>query len=115
MSEQELLQVDVPVEDEVVQFITEQATYTAYTGRGLRLDITRANTLQPAIQDPDDFHTYMWVEARQGFFLLSQRFVKGEAQRWVVYREFIPKESHNFYIRYGDEILKYIESHPSHL
>jgi hypothetical protein len=107
-----LLQVDLPMEDEVLNFVTEQSVYSAYTGRGLRLDIIRTSTHQPPIVDAEEFRTFMFLEARQGFFLLSQQFVKGAAQRWVVYRELIPKDSFDFYKRFSERLSAYIERHP---
>ncbi|HEY3999361.1 MAG TPA: hypothetical protein VGO93_10875, partial [Candidatus Xenobia bacterium] len=74
---------------------------------------SRTHTFQPDIVDEDDFHTYMWMEARQGWFLLTQRFVKGEAERWKVYREMIPRDSVNFFMRFTDVLPEYVQGNPA--
>ena len=55
---------------------------------GRRGDIIRCGTHQPRIGDPDNYFYYMWAETVQGFFLLRQHFVEGQAGPWSLLGEF---------------------------
>lgn len=59
---------------------------------GRRGDIVRVQTLQPGIDDPDNYLFYMWVEAIQGYFLLVQRFEEGQPQNWHLIGEMTTEE-----------------------
>ncbi|MHB2016735.1 MAG: hypothetical protein ACYCW6_07285 [Candidatus Xenobia bacterium] len=108
------LQVDVPVEDEIVHFLCDPSIYIAYTRRGLKLHIIRSTTLQPDIANDQDFFSYMWVEAKEGFFLLTQHFLEGVPKLWTVYREMIPTEPQNFFFDFQDDLPAWIALHPPH-
>ena len=106
------LQVDLPINDDITHFVYDEHAYCAYTARGLRLDIRRAVSVQPDIPDGEDFYSYMWVDAQQGYFLLAQRFIHGRAAGWMVYREMIPHDSHGFFTAFAEELGAYIKAHP---
>lgn len=94
--------------DEVIQFVTHDLSYIAYTRTGRRLDITKSMSAQPAIVNPDDYFSYMWVKALQGYFLLRQRYVESVAEPWFVVRELKPETDFRFYEEFLDELDAYL-------
>ncbi|MCD6310133.1 MAG: ATP-binding protein, partial [Candidatus Eremiobacteraeota bacterium] len=49
--------------------------------------------------------TYMWTEAREGFFLFRQKFLKNHPQGWILERHLIPRKAVGFFDKY-EGILK---------
>ena len=52
----------------------------------------RVQTLQPKIENPEDYDYYMWVEATQGYFILKQRFLENRPQNWQLVGEMTTDE-----------------------
>lgn len=94
-----------PCDIEVVTFVASEGAYYFVMGDCRRADIIKCRTLQPAIADPLDYSSYMWIKAYQGYFLLRQRFVENRAEEWRVIREVEVKEPEfDFFEQYGDRL-----------
>lgn len=103
----------IELEDEVISFVTHEVSYIAFTREGRRLDILKSSSFQPEIEDPEDYFTYMWVKALQGYFLLRQRYVESRPQEWFVIRELEPESNYLFYEEFLDELPRYLEGLPA--
>lgn len=90
--------------EEVIQFVTHDLSYIAYTNSGRRLDILKSMSAQPPIQNPEDYYSYMWVKALQGYFILRQHYVESVASPWYVIRELKPETEFHFYEEFLDEL-----------
>ena len=77
---------------EITTFVVDQGAYYFVASDGRRGDIIRCETLQPGIENPDDYDFYMWVQAIQGYFILKQRFLEGRPQNWCLIGEMITDE-----------------------
>jgi hypothetical protein len=96
-----LLECDV----EVLTFVVDQAAYYFIATDGRRADIIRCRTLQPNIDDPDDYFYYMWVQATQGYFVLKQRFVEGQPRNWQLIGEMTTeKDGPDVFDEWSDEL-----------
>lgn len=84
-------------DDEITLFDAGPDGYYAYLRSGARIDIKHAFNFQPAIDDFDDYFSFMFVESLQGFFLFRQRIVENKPRPWRVCFEIIPREQHCFF------------------
>ena len=82
---------------EAVHFEAYERGYYALLRRGDRLDIQRVFTIQPPIDDPDDYYAFMFAQTLQGFFVMRQRVIDGKTGNWEVFLEVIPEEPHRFF------------------
>ena len=86
--------------------MVDQFAYYFVASDGRRGDIIRCETLQPGIDDPDDYDFYMWVHATQGYFILKQRFLEGRPQNWQLIGEMTTEETGPFVFDNWSELLK---------
>lgn len=93
--------------EEVIQFVTHDLSYIAYTRTGRRLDILKSHSVQPPIADPENFVTFMWLKALQGYFVLRQRYVEKVPEPWYVIQELRPETDFRFY----EEFLDVVDDH----
>ncbi|MBI3924549.1 MAG: hypothetical protein HY319_03340 [Armatimonadetes bacterium] len=101
------------LEDRVLQFVADQTGYRVWTESGTRLDVVRCNSIQPDIVDPEDYCTYMWIKALQGFFLLRQRICAREPQDWFLVQEVLPAiNDPAFFFDYWDRLGETLSSVP---
>jgi hypothetical protein len=77
--------------EEVKNFVTEQLAYYGVTRSGYLFNIIKTRTIQPHIEDENDYHTYMWVHCIDGYYLLRERFIEGHGVGWYLEVEIIPK------------------------
>ncbi len=92
------------MEREVVHWVTDPCGYFAYTADGAGLAIVRSLSIQLAIEDPLDYHTWLWLETVQGFFLARQRFVEFAPGGWWLVRRFEPGASEHFFHEFGERL-----------
>ncbi|MEW6278344.1 MAG: hypothetical protein AB1758_06975 [Candidatus Eremiobacterota bacterium] len=97
------------MEDEVVQFVTTEAAYIAYTAQGRRLDILKSVSVQPPIREEASYATYMWVRALQGYFLLRQRIEESKPGPWFVIRELVPEQDYLFFENFQDQVEEFAQ------
>lgn len=93
-------------EIEITTFVVDQGAYYFVASDGRRGDIIRCETLQPGIHDPEDYDFYMWVEALQGYFILKQKFLEGQPQRWLLIGEMTSEEKGPAVFAAWSEVLK---------
>lgn len=93
--------------EEVIQFVTHELSYIAYTRTGRRLDILKSHSVQPPIEDPENFTTFMWLKALQGYFVLRQHYVEKVSEPWYVIQELKPETDFRFY----EEFLDVVDAH----
>ncbi len=79
-----------PLEDKVLRFLTDPASYSARTRAGLHLRILRARTFQPEVGDEQNYPTFLWLDTTEGCFLLRQHLVGHRALPWFVVRRVVP-------------------------
>ncbi len=72
---------------EILSFVTAHGSYYFLAADGRRGDIIKCRNLQPPIQDHENYETYLWVKAVQGYYLLRQFFIDGQAQEWRICKE----------------------------
>lgn len=98
------------MDEEVQRWEVAPADYFLYTLSGNKIRITRAEALQPPIRDPEDYPTFLWIQALEGYFLLRQHIVKGKAHPWRIVRRILPEESDpTFYTDFKDRLLDFVE------
>jgi len=98
------------LEDPVPHFVTNEHGYFAYADSGLSLTIVRAHSFQTPITDPENYPSYLWVESVNGFYLLRQEVLEGAPQPWVIVREVLPEEPHNFFYEFLAVLEDYARS-----
>ncbi|MCL5038069.1 MAG: ATP-binding protein [Chloroflexi bacterium] len=91
---------DSLMEMEVTRFHYDPNSYYALLIDGQKLNILRSVSIQPEIEDPGDFNTYMWAEAREGFFLFRQKFIENRPMGWVLESHVIPRKAVGFFEQY---------------
>lgn len=96
------LESERPMEDEVIQFVAHETGYRAHTAQGMRLDVIRMVSIQPDIETPEGYFTWLWAETIQGFYLMRQRVTASGGEAWQVVREFVPRDSYGFYFDFQD-------------
>ena len=96
---EDLLESYTTLRDEVKHFEAYDRGYYAILRRGPRLDILRVFNFQPEIEDFDDYPTYMFIQAVQGFFILRQDVRQGRVEPWFVHAELVPKDPASFFDR----------------
>lgn len=101
-----------PLKPTVIDFIMTEGAYYFIIDDGRRADVIKARSLQPSIENPDHYRSYLWVIALQGGFLLSQEFRGGQSESWQVEREIpIPEEkTPEWFDETGDALLKELEA-----
>lgn len=97
------------MQDEIVHWVWDTLGYYAFTSSGMSINIVRSTSVQPSIQRPDDYYTYLWLETLQGFFLARQRIVDSAPQGWWIVRQLIPNVGHHFFQAFQDDIASYVE------
>lgn len=92
----------------VLNFITTERDYYFMMSDGRRADIIKCRPFQPAIADHDHYHSYLWVNSTQGYFVLSQYFLGGQAEDWKVILEVTPPDSidSNWFDDAGDALIE---------
>lgn len=91
--------------------MVDQGAYYFVASDGRRGDIVKCQTHQPEIQNGDDYFYYMWVKAIQGYFVLKQQFLEGQAQQWYLIGEVETEEtSPAFFDELTDHLLAQINS-----
>ncbi len=104
-----------PLDDEILDFVTTEAAYLICTHSGLTLHVRKCRTRQPAIEDEDNYTSFMWADTLQGYFLLRQQFWHGKAQPWRLIREITPQEASVFFFdQFDDQVLDYVLSEELH-
>lgn len=93
-----------PIGEEVTHFVTEANQYYAVTLTGRIVNIVRSKAYQPSIENAEDYTTYLWVEAREGFFLFSRRIRNGKADSWILDEEMVPERPDHFFFDYLDAL-----------
>lgn len=76
----------------VRHFVTGEDTYYGITQNGFLFNIIRCFSVQPPIENHDDYFTYLLAECREGVFVLRQRFLMGSAGSWYLEAEIISGE-----------------------
>lgn len=97
------------IDDPVEHFVTNENGYFAYSQSGRALAIVHAHSIQPPIDNADDYQTFLWVETVDAFFLLRQRIVNAEPQAWSIVREIVPYQRHNFFYHFIDVLAEYLD------
>ena len=95
--------------DDVLHWVTDDLGYHAYSRGGLVLSIVRSASIQPTISDEQDYVTWLWVEALQGFFVMRQRIVETQPQGWVIVRRLTPSAHHGFFADFRDGFEGWVE------
>lgn len=103
----EIMQTHV-LDEEIAHWVSDDRGYHAYTRGGTALHIVRSASVQPPIKRPEDYPTWLWVEALQGFYLARQRIVDGVPQEWRLVRQLVPSERHGFFVDFQDVIAAYL-------
>jgi hypothetical protein len=86
--------------EEVKDFMTERSAYYGITRSGFLFNIMRTKTIQPHIEDENDYHSYMWIQCIDGYYLLRERFINGYGIGWYLEAEIIPgSRSSDFFIK----------------
>ena len=94
------------IKEEVKGFYGNKKGYYLVTDSGYCLNIIHLVSLQPKIENENDYLTFLFVEAKEGFFLLTQRIKDFKAGRWVIEKEMIPCDPQNFSQEYQREFEK---------
>ncbi len=98
-----------PLEDEVLRFLTDPASYSARTRAGLNLRILRVRTFQPDLEDTQNYPTFLWLEATEGCFLLRQHLVDHRPLPWFVVRRVVPVQAGpDFFTGFFERLADYI-------
>ena len=105
-----LVEEEIEIDEPVKHISSDETNYIIITETGRLLNVVKSVSIQPFIEDPDRFLTYLWVEAKEGFYLLSQRFECGAGQGWTLMKQFIPVEELTFFLEYRDELRDTLES-----
>jgi hypothetical protein len=71
----------------ILTFVVDANLYYFVASDGRRGDIVRCRTLQPPVVDENDYFYYLWAETIQGYFVLRQQFLEGQAQDWLLRAE----------------------------
>lgn len=103
----EILQT-VVLDDEIAHWVSDVQGYHAYTRGGAALHVVRSASVQPPITHPEDYHTWLWIQALQGFYLARQRIIDGVPQEWRVVRQIVPSEGHGFFVDFRDDLVDYL-------
>lgn len=96
------------MDEEVLQWVVDASGYHAYTRAGLGLQIIRSASVQPPIENPAQYQTWLWMETVQGFFLARQSVIESVPQEWRLARRITPGEAHRFFVDFKDVVLDYI-------
>ncbi|MBM3464682.1 MAG: hypothetical protein FJX76_21505 [Armatimonadetes bacterium] len=96
------------LKDTIVQFVTSEHGYFAYSAQGRSLTIVRAHSYQPEIVDEEEYHTWLWVESLDGFYVLRQQIVAHEPKEWTIVAEIIPAERYAFFIEFLDHLPEFV-------
>jgi len=99
---------EVVLKEEIRHFLTEPTGYYAISASGRILQILKSQPIQPDIIDFEDFTTFLWVEALDGFYLLSQHFKDGRPGSWYIRRLLVPEERHRFFMLFQEAIMDYL-------
>jgi hypothetical protein len=83
--------------EEVKQFVTSSHGYYAYLLNGERLDIVRAASFQPDIQNYDDYYGYLFIQTQFSFFIPRQRIIENKPLTWELHLEMTPHEPAAFF------------------
>ena len=94
------------IEDEILNFYIDGNIYYAVSKLGIVLNIIHIVSIQPKINDFNDYFTYLWIEALEGFFILRQRIKEKIAEPWVIEKKIIPKNNYNFFNLFEEEFKK---------
>ena len=81
---------------EVYNFQCAPGEYTALTSAG-KFKLLKCKSIQPPIENPDDFYTYLWAQAEDRYFVFRQRFEKGVSGSWEIFQEIIPEDTGEFF------------------
>lgn len=100
---------EIILNEEVKDFYLEGDWYYVILRSGRCLNIVRSQSVQPAIDDPLDYPSYLWVEAKEGFFLFRQRFLMGRGGPWVVEKQIVPADPADFFRLYLDRLRQNLE------
>ncbi len=94
----------------MLSFIAAEGAYYFLVSDGRRGDIAKCRTLQPPIHDQENFRTYLWVQAVQGYFLLCQHFLEGKAGEWRLVSEIEIEEGTMYaFDEIGDLLLEQLQ------
>ncbi len=95
------------IQEEVKEFVTDKYAYYGVTISGFLFNIIKCKTLQPPIENPDDYYTYMWTQCEGGYFLLRQRFIEGVSLSWFLEVQVIPyTPSHTYFMEMADFLVE---------
>jgi hypothetical protein len=97
------------LEDEIIAFEMDPEGYLAITANHGFITILRSKSLQPPISNEQDYLTYLWVEAAEGFFLLSQQIREGKPEGWLLIRRITPESREDFFHDYMRELCRSFE------
>lgn len=85
------------IEEEISHFCVEQNNYYAVSSSGFILNIIQVSSIQLEIKDVNDYDTHLWVEAKEGFFLLRQNIKEKVAGAWILEKEIVPTDKTDFF------------------
>lgn len=91
--------------EEVKDFYISNELYYGLTKSGRIINIIKAISIQPPIEDLNHYLTMLWVEAKEGFFIFQQEIFNLVPQKWILEKQIIPENSYNFFCEFA-EILK---------
>ncbi len=99
------------MEDEVLRFLTDQASYSARTRSGMRLRILRARSFQPEVRDEENFATFLWLETTEGYFLMRQHLFHHRPLAWFVLRRVVPVQVQpDFFPDFHEHLAGYVRA-----
>ncbi|MBI2265206.1 MAG: hypothetical protein HYU64_08545 [Armatimonadetes bacterium] len=84
--------------------------YYAVSTNGRIINIVRSASIQPEIRNHEDYVTYLWVEAQEGFFVFSQRVLNQRCEEWMVRRRITPSDKAEFFASHKDELIRSLTS-----
>lgn len=103
------IRTEIILNEEVKDFYLEGDWYYVILRSGRCLNIIRSQSVQPTIDDPHDYPAYLWVEAKEGFFLFRQQFLMGRAGAWVVEKQIVPADAADFFLVYLEQLQRNLE------
>ena len=77
---------------EIKQFVTRSDAYYGITYDGFVFYILRCYSIQPQIEDQNDYHSYLLANCLEGIFVLRQHMVNRIPRNWFLEARIIPGE-----------------------
>lgn len=83
--------------EEITHFVADENGYYAIMRSGPRLDITAVFSMQPPIDDINDYYSFLFVETLFDFYVFRQRVYENRPREWEVMLRIRPVERTGFF------------------